>query len=134
MIAADTNLIAYLCISGENTILAEAVFQADPDWVTPPLWRSEFLNVLSKYIRTGRFNVDEALECWMLAQSQVNEMQNPSEKDVLNLVSSSKLSSYDCEFVALAQQMSIPLITFDKKVLAAFPDVAMSAEKFVARN
>src|ERR1700733_15280067 len=106
MKAADTNLIAYLCISGENTILAEAVFQADPDWVTPPLWRSEFLNVLSRYIRIGRFNVEEALECWRLAQSQVNEVQNPSESDVLDLVSLSKLSSYDCEFVALAQQMS----------------------------
>jgi predicted nucleic acid-binding protein len=35
------------------------------------------------------------------------------------------LSSYDCEFIALAQRLSIPLVTTDKKLLRAFPSIAL---------
>ena len=45
---------------------------------------------------------------------------------VLQLVSSSTCSAYDCEFVALALEQNIPLFTLDKKILQSFPDVAAS--------
>jgi predicted nucleic acid-binding protein len=43
---------------------------------------------------------------------------------VFNLVSSSNCSSYDCEFVALAQSFNLSMYTSDKKVVQAFPDTA----------
>jgi predicted nucleic acid-binding protein len=51
---------------------------------------------------------------------------------VLQLVSTSKCSSYDCEFVALAESFKVPLITSDKELLKNFPSIAISMEKFVA--
>jgi predicted nucleic acid-binding protein len=45
---------------------------------------------------------------------------------VLQLVSTSRCTSYDCEFVAAAQQLGVPLITEDRAILAAFPDLAQS--------
>ena len=33
---------------------------------------------------------------------------------------------YDCEFVALAKQTGIPLVTEDAALLRAFPDIAMT--------
>ena len=36
---------------------------------------------------------------------------------VLNLAIASPWSAYDCEFVALAQDLNVPLITVDKQVL-----------------
>lgn len=54
MIVADTNLIAYLLIPGPFSKDAERVQRRDPDWRAPWLWRSEFLNVLSLYVRTGK--------------------------------------------------------------------------------
>ena len=49
-----------------------------------------------------------------------------STEHVLQLVSSSRCSAYDCEFVAVAQQSGVPLITEDRAILTAFPDVAQS--------
>jgi len=132
MITADANLISYLCIVGENSELAKRVLRADPQWICPLLWRSELLSVFTKYIRALLLTIEQSLELWEKAEGIVKESHASDPASILKLTSTSKLSSYDCEYVALAQQMSIPLITFDKKVLAAFPDVATSAEKFVA--
>ncbi len=45
---------------------------------------------------------------------------------VLSQTDSGACSAYDCEFVALARQLSVKLVTEDKKILAEFPDVAVS--------
>jgi hypothetical protein len=53
----------------------------------------------------------------------VHEEVVPSEL-VLQLVAFSRCSAYDCEFVAAAQQLQVPLITADRALIAAFPAVA----------
>jgi predicted nucleic acid-binding protein len=45
--------------------------------------------------------------------------------DVLELAVSSGCSTYDCEFVVLARNLAIKLVTMDRKVLDAFPDLAV---------
>jgi predicted nucleic acid-binding protein len=52
---------------------------------------------------------------------------------VLTLTDSSTCSAYDCEFVALAKQLSVKLVTQDKKILREFPDVAVSLDDFLNR-
>jgi predicted nucleic acid-binding protein len=51
---------------------------------------------------------------------------------VLSLVSSSRCSAYDCEFVALARHQNIPLVTPDAQILAEFPGTAVSLDTFIA--
>lgn len=48
----------------------------------------------------------------------------------LRLAASAGCSTYDCEYVAGAMQAAVPLITFEKRLLSAFPQVAMSASQF----
>ena len=43
---------------------------------------------------------------------------------ILDLVASSTCSAYDCEFVALAQELGVPLVTTDKQILRDFPRIA----------
>jgi hypothetical protein len=47
---------------------------------------------------------------------------------------SSKCSAYDCEFVALAQDLSVPLVTSDQKILTAFPETAVSPDDFLVEE
>jgi len=51
-------------------------------------------------------------------QFQVNSVQ------VLNHVNQSVCSSYDCEFVSLAKDLDLNLITMDKQILQEFPGLA----------
>jgi hypothetical protein len=41
------------------------------------------------------------------------------------------LAGVHCEFVALAKDLNLPLVTADKQILTQFPDVAVSLATFV---
>ena len=56
--------------------------------------------------------------------------QDVDSDQVLELAAASGCTAYDCEFVALAEQLDVPLITSDKKLIAAFPDVAVPLTMF----
>jgi len=51
-----------------------------------------------------------------------NEFQVQS-KDVIELAAESGCSAYDCEYVALARDSGVKLVTTDKELLKAFPDI-----------
>jgi predicted nucleic acid-binding protein len=132
VIVADTNLLVYLYIHGEHTEQAEAAMIRDPMWAAPLLWRSEFRNALLGMLRRGGMGVDEVLrviaeaEHWMRGR----EYSVPSDR-VLRLAASSDCSAYDCEFVALAQDLRVMLVTVDRRILTSFPDTALSLAQFV---
>ena len=130
MIVVDTNVIAYLLLPGEWTQSAEALLEHDSSWVAPPLWRSEFRNILAGYLRRGTLTYDQTLAVQLTAEEILggNEMSVES-RSVLQLVRDSRCSAYDCEFVALAQQLDVILYTMDAPVLAAFPNTARSLEQ-----
>jgi len=132
MIVADTNLIAYLQITGVLTPIASRVLQKDPYWITPPLWQSEFRNLLAGYM--GRGMLLERAQIIMEKTLQLIEERQviPDSNRVLALVANSPCTAYDCEFVALAEQIGIPLVTADKQLIKVFPDVAVSLEDFIA--
>jgi predicted nucleic acid-binding protein len=59
-------------------------------------------------------------------------MMGGREYTVLTLATRSRCSAYDCEFVAVAQDLGVPLVTTDRQVLRAFPSVAVRPEAFAA--
>ncbi len=50
---------------------------------------------------------------------------------VLKLVERTGHSSYDCECVALAEDLGLSLVTGDRKLARLFPNVAILLEDFV---
>lgn len=126
MIVVDTNVIAYFYLPGPFASAAQSLHQRDPDWAAPALWRSELRNVLSLYLRKRLLILDEALEIQAAAESLLadNEFQVDSG-DVLRLAEQSNCSAYDCEFAALAKRLGVSLVSTDKKVLRAFPGLAV---------
>ncbi len=135
MIIVDTNILIYLYIQGEHTSSVESLIQVDCTWAAPLLWRSEFRNVLALYIRKKIISLQQALDIIDQAENLMldNEYQ-PSSEIVLNLVNTSNCSAYDCEFVSLARQFDVPLITQDKKILAEFPHHTSQLNHYIHKH
>jgi predicted nucleic acid-binding protein len=125
MIVVDTNVLAYLWLPGDRTAQAERLLRSDPDWNAPILWRSEFRNVLAGCLRRGDVNLGTALQIADEAEGQMRgrEFSVPSAQ-VLARVEASDCSAYDCEFVVLAEELGVKLVTSDEKLLRSFPRVA----------
>jgi predicted nucleic acid-binding protein len=132
MKVVDANVIAYLLIKGKYTDKAKSLLKDDPKWVAPQLWRSEFRNVLATYVRNDYFDLSQAL---FLAKKAEELMQDGEyqvqSKDVLELAEESGRSAYDCEYVALANDLGVKLITTDKQLIKAFPDIAINLADIV---
>jgi predicted nucleic acid-binding protein len=89
-------------------------------------------NVLALYLRKGFLSLEnthrimeEATNLMMSKEYEVTSHQ------VLELVNISTCSAYDCEFVALARDLNVPLLSLDRQILKDFPDTAISLEAFV---
>ena len=133
MIVVDTNIVAYLYLPTAFTEQAEQLLRDDPVWSAPILWRSEFRNVLALYLRKGLMDFSKALQLQTEAESLLRENEyEVASLDVLRLVQGSPCSAYDCEFVALAQELGTNLITADTAILDAFPGTATALNAFVS--
>ena len=55
-----------------------------------------------------------------------------ASQDVMALAEQSGCTAYDCEYVALAKHLGVPLVTTDRQVLSAFPDMAVRPQDFAA--
>ena len=133
MIVTDANQLIYLSVrGGALTARVDAVYRRDGDWAAPYLWRSEVRNALARMIRDSKITMDEA--CTVLANAETllkNQEYLVASPDVLALAIQSGCTTYDCEYVALAEALNVPLVTDDREVLRAFPARAMSPEQFV---
>ena len=131
MIVVDTNIICYRYMASPFSKGADAAWAKDSDWIVPLLWRSEFRNVLAGAIRQRSLSTNAAIEIANLAEAMLAQNEFlVSSSAVLQLVSQSHCSAYDCEFVALARQQEILLLTVDRQILHDFSEDAISLEKF----
>jgi predicted nucleic acid-binding protein len=132
MIVVDANLIGALFVQGEQSLLAARIFDKDPDWYAPVLWQSEMRSLITSYLRHKLIELNEAAQI----MSEVHALMVEHERFVslnlvLELVITSKCTSYDCEYVALAKEMNLNLVTFDKQVVGAFPGIAVFPQDFM---
>ena len=129
MIVVDTNVISYLLLPTPMTAAAEALYQGDPEWSAPLIWRSEFRNVLALYMRKDLLALAAALSLQERAEKLLEGREfHVHSTDVLRLAQASGCSAYDCEFVALAMDLETRLYTADRRLLRAFPDQAVALQ------
>jgi predicted nucleic acid-binding protein len=131
VIVVDTNVLAYFLIASPLSEQANAVHHKDPEWAAPALWRSELRNVLTTLIRRGGLSLSQALR--HLAEAEVTLARRQYDSDtaaVLELATRTGCTAYDCEFAALARDLGVPLVTADRRLAAAFPDIAVTLGLF----
>ena len=135
MIVVDSNVIAYYWINGPLTEAAQQVWEKDPAWHVPFLWRSEMRSILTGYLRDGTLNARQIAQVMTAAEAAFSSREHlASSEMVFRIVGETSLSAYDAEFVALAEALAVPLVTADKVVLKAFPARAQTMEAFVERG
>ena len=97
--------------------------------VYPTLWRSEFRNVLARYLRAGVIGLAQASALIRSAEAELTSGERDVDSvAVLGLVAKSACSAYDCEFVALAKSMGYPLVTEDTRIVRTFPETAVTMD------
>ena len=133
MIVVDTNVIASLYLRTPATSDAERALERDSAWAAPLLWRSELRNVLATLSRTDRLSLGDAIEIARAAEMLLSgrEFAVPSI-DVLEAAARSGRTAYDCEFAVLADGLGVPLVSLDRALVRAFPDLSTHLADFVA--
>ena len=132
MIVADTNLIVHLLLPGEKTQSAQNLLRKDSNWYAPKVWRSEFCKVLTIYLRKSILDLSiiHGRMREALAFTQGREFETDYTR-VIELANASTCSAYDCEFVALAQELGCFLVTSDRQLQAQFPHTVISPEHYL---
>lgn len=126
MIVADANVIAYLHIQGDFTEQAEMALRRDPVWAVPRLWRSEMRSVLVQYVRRSILSFEEARMVMSAAEDLVRGREfEVSSHQVFACLERGGVSAYDAEYVALAAELEVPLVTADRRLMEAFPEEAV---------
>lgn len=133
MIVADVNLVVHLILGGPEAGVARRVLEKDPAWAAPLLWRSELRSVLATAMRHRQMELATALEAHALAERLLAGREHLiTGAQVLRLVPDSHCSAYDLEYVTLADQLCVPLVTSDRQVLRSYPRLAVAPGEFVA--
>jgi predicted nucleic acid-binding protein len=125
VIVVDTNVLVPFGVRAVTSPSVHALFNVDSVWYAPYLWRSEFRNALALLIRHADLPLVEALDAIHEAELFMYGRERFVDPDhVMRLVATSTCTVYDCEFVALAQELRVPLVTTDKQIIRDFPHVA----------
>jgi len=135
MIVVDTNVIGYLFLSSEQSLLAERALQKDSEWAAPILWRSEFRSVLTLYMRKKLITLQQAQSIMNGALELLRGREyEVLSYEVLRLATETNCSADDCEFIAVANDLNVPLVTVDKLLIREFPTVTLSLRAFTQKS
>ena len=130
MIVADSTLVAGLLFpTDEFHVVARTIREKDSDWRCPELVFSEIRSVGLKRVK-NRVPLDSVIAQCNLAASAVSvyRMHNHS---VLHAAIEGDIWTYDAEYVALARQLAVTLVTSDVELVKKFPAIAMLPEQFL---
>lgn len=125
MIVVDTNIIAYLLIPNAHTEAVVNLRSMDSHWIAPTLWIDEFTNILCTYERNKILPAHNIIEILELSQDLMKDRHFfvPPHR-TLAVARKTGCSGYDSQYIALAEDLGVPLYTFDKMIIKAAPHVA----------
>jgi predicted nucleic acid-binding protein len=130
----DTNVVAYYLLATEPVVDQVRAFWHRPlDVAAPTLWEAEVSNVLGMAVRTGLIDKRVALRrLGMAARLGIRSVPTRRRwRGALARAMNTAVAACDTLFVELAIREHEPLVTFDAKLLAAFPDVAVRPDAVV---
>jgi predicted nucleic acid-binding protein len=90
----------------------------------PSLWQWECANILANGVRCGRIPHSAIEGLWSVLEAvrhrvDLHELAPAQHKASLGIAVDSGLSACDAGYVWLARSLNLPLLTFDRKLMAA---------------
>lgn len=132
----DTNVVAYLLL-GTAAFVDEsrACFERVLTPLAPAHWEAELANVVWMAVKAGVLSSGDGPARLGLARRLGIESVATStlSQGALLRAIESGVSVYDTLFVELAARSACPLVTFDKAVLKAFPEIACRPRDLAGR-
>lgn len=124
----DTNVVAYFLLGTDEFVKEARRFIAalDEAWA-PAQWEAELANALWMATRHNVLTLDDAAKRLALANGLgIHTVPNRTLwQAALVRAHATNVAVYDTLFVELAVREELPLATFDRTVLNAFPGVAV---------
>lgn len=135
MIVIDANILIYSLIECDYSPLVHQLREKDADWRTAGLCLHETLNVLATYQRRDVLTLAQCKKLLDHTERFMNIAESEVKLDAaLAVAAKYAVSGYDAQYVALAQSLDAPLITEDRKLRVAVPEIAYSMQEFLARQ
>jgi predicted nucleic acid-binding protein len=132
MVVVDTNVLAYLLIQGDQTFLARRLLVEDDEWHSEPFLLVEFSNVLASYVRSRGLTPKQAEALLKEADTFLRSgWHHLAHVAALKLASEFSVSAYDARFLGVARQLGQRLVTEDRRLRAAAPELTQSLAEAV---
>ncbi len=124
----DTNVVAYLLLGTEGFVdEAKRCFGIVSSPLAPAHWEAELTNVVWMAVRTGVLSAsDGPVRLGLARRLGIESVATVTlcQSALLRSIATG-VPAYDTLFVELAARTGCPLVTFDKAVLKAFPEIAI---------
>ena len=122
----DTNVIAYYVLgTPEFDAEVRAFWHCVEDPIAPALWEAELANVIWMSVRGDVLSKEDApTKLRLAARLGIHSVSaRKLWQGALQRALESGVAVYDTLFVELADREQLQLATFDKKLLATYPDI-----------
>jgi predicted nucleic acid-binding protein len=126
-VVVDTNVIAYYVLGAADFAEESRTFwRSAGELLAPSSWEAELANVVWMAVRTGGVAAAEGgFKLQLAARLGIHSVAvRALWQGALARAVASDVPVYDTLFVELADREQVPLVTFDRKLLAAYPAVA----------
>lgn len=134
MIVVAPDVIVPLFIESARTAECEGLYRLSAEWIAPPSWRSGFSRTLGRLVAAQKMkgqNAAARLEGAGRLMEAGERLVAPGE--VFSFLATTTISFEEAELLVLAAHCETDLVTYDKKLLKMFPEVAMTPEQIIAR-
>ena len=133
MIVVDANVVIAFLLDTPLATDARAIHARDAAWITPPLCQSEMLNALLQATKAQKIALRDALAAATTATRLLATRTDGCEPPaILTTAHELGLTAYDATYVVLARSLGVLLVTEDRQILRACPDVARSMKQHLA--
>lgn len=106
MIVADANFVAYYYLPGPFQPLVQKILQKDSVWLVPPIFISEFRNILLGFFRKEKLDKKDAIELAVRVELVFSQRTKViSSLQVMDAASDRGCFVYDAEYLALVRHI-----------------------------